>query len=598
MKLWLPAVAASFAALGCHGVAAPLDTTPGPPAAATGTTGHTGSVQPMPSGDTAASPHTAAPEPTGHTGGHTGDVPDPTGHTGTLPHDTAQPTGGFVDITVAAGLSRRQLIPGPTVPNDCFDVAGTSGGAAVGDVDGDGLEDLFVTRWYLPNLLYLNRGDGTFAEVGAAAGVDATTSATGALLADLDGDGDLDLAVATSRLEPFHLYVNDGTGSFADEAAARGFSAPLPLEPFETCTRAHSLSAGDPDRDGDLDLLVAQWVPSVYIGNGGAHLLVNDGAGSFTRAPQTLGPDTAAAYTAAFADVDDDAWPDVLVAADWGRSVLMRNLGGTGFADVTASTGVGTDENGMGQDIADFDGDGDLDWFVTAIRMNDPVMCATPTIGCSGNRLYRNGGAGVFSDATGDAGVRDAGWAWGARFVDLDHDGDLDLVVANGAVTQSLWPGSPDLLAVWENTGPTTPMVRVDGALGIVDPVLGRAVVTLDLEGDGDRDLFVTRSHEPPTLYRNDVATGAWLYVALDGSAPNTRGVGARVEVQAAQGGPLLRRDVHANSTFLATESAGAHFGLGTLAGPIHEVRVTWPRTGAVTTLSQVAPNQRLVVAE
>jgi len=336
------------------------------------------------------------------------------------------------------------------------DLMGHSG-LAVADVDGDGLEDLYLAQGGgLPNLLLLQNPDGTVRDVSARSAADWLDRSHGPLLADLDEDGDPDLAVGTTA--GLILMENDGTGRFA-------LRHTVPEASY-----AYSLAAADYDLDGDLDLYatryspvrgdpveeavdVPQPIPYHDAENGAPNLLLrNEGAWRFTDVTVETGLDANNrrwSFAASWADYDDDGDPDLYVANDFGRNCLYRNDGGR-FVDVAAEAGVEDVASGMSVDWADVDRDGRLDLYVgnmfssagnriTTQELFQPGASAA-TKGrfrrfARGNSLYLNRGDGTFVDATDDAGVAMGRWAWSSVFSDFDNDGWPDLVVANGFLT-------------------------------------------------------------------------------------------------------------------------------------------------------------------
>ena len=500
----------------------------------------------------------------------------------------------FVDVTTAAGLQYH---------HGYVDFAGagdleaqallTAGGVACGDYDGDGWLDLYAVRGDVgPNLLFRNRGDGTFAEVGAAAGV-AVTGARGAgpTLADVDGDGHLDLLVLGVAGTKPRLFRNRGDGTFEDVTAASGLSA---------VGESFSAALGDYDRDGDLDLFVSHWGTRLAA-DARDHLWRNDGSGRFTNvtaaaglptfASPVLHPELDLSFTPNFADLDDDGWPDLLVAADFGASRVLRNAGDGTFTDVT--TPVISDENGMGAAVGDYDGDGRLDWFVSSIW--DPNGVAEGTWRISGNRLYRNLGDASFEDRTDQAGVRIGYWGWGSTFADLNNDGHLDLVHVNGwGPLTSPVPAEFhfDPSRVFVSNGDATFTER-SAELGIDDTGQGRGVVAFDYDRDGDLDLLVANNQGPLRLFRNDGGNaGHHLTIALRGHAANREAIGARIAISA--GGRTQVRELRAGSNFVSQDPAEAHFGLGSVTS-IDELRVRWP-DGSSTVEQGVAVDRRLVL--
>ena len=527
------------------------------------------------------------------------------------PPPPVDPPPGFTVVTEAAGLA---LDPGPfhippfCVVDDVDDVDELGdfciperflGAAAAGDYDGDGFPDLYLTTIDGPDRLMRNRGDGTFEDVTAAAGLDQPRATGGVAWADVEGDGDLDLVLTVLGAPRNYLYVNDGTGWFEEQGIERGVAVETGAVHL-----GMGIGVGDYDLDGWLDLFVADWHPDDPLGNSIDHnrLLRGMGAaapGSFEDVTEAMGIELRAlapivdakagsyGFAPAFVDLDDDGWPELTLAADFGTSRLWWNEGGVAFTDTTFASGLGTERNGMGSTFGDYDGDGDLDWFVSAID--------TPKFPWLGNRMYRNEGGRLFTDVTDLLDLRHGGWGWGAAFLDLEHDGDLDLALAAG------WPSTPyanDPVKVWRNDGPDGPWPDRAPALGVIFARQGRGLLPFDYDRDGDLDLLVIANTEIPALYRNDLATGHWLVVEVVGQAPNTRSLGARVRVQAHEGGGWQVREIGVGSHFFGQQEPLAHFGLGDDEAPLHRVEVTWPATGQQVVLEGVARDQRLVVVE
>ncbi|MCP3979125.1 MAG: VCBS repeat-containing protein [bacterium] len=336
-------------------------------------------------------------------------------------------------------------------------------GIAVGDVDGDGLEDLYVCdEGGLPNRLYLQQPDGTLKDASAAAGVDWLERTYSALIVDLDNDGDQDLAVATyPRLL---LAENDGAGKFKLRAK------------MAVAEEAYSLSAADYDGDGDLDLYACTYggrgpgaagedqlrdedaavgVPVPYhdANNGAPNaLLRNDGDFRFVDATEGSGLDTnnmRFSFAASWEDYDNDGDADLYVANDFGRNSLFRNDGGK-FVDVAAEAGVEDIATGMSVSWGDYDRDGWIDLYVGNMYSsagnriafqrnfgpgltNEAVTHLQRT--ARGNTLFANQGDGTFRDVSDESGATMGRWAWSSNFADLNNDGWLDLVVANGFLT-------------------------------------------------------------------------------------------------------------------------------------------------------------------
>jgi hypothetical protein len=325
-------------------------------------------------------------------------------------------------------------------------------GLAVGDANGDGLDDLYVCQpGGLPNLLFLRQPDGTALDSSRDAGVDWLDASRSALFVDLDGDGDQDLVVEADPV--LLLMENDGAGNFA-----------LKLEASAPSTT--SLSAADADLDGDLDLFACGYmlpdeeerIPIPYhdANNGRRNtFLRNDSEGdawAFTDATAEVGLDRnnrRYSFSAVWEDYDDDGDPDLYVANDFGRNNLYRNDAGQ-FVDVAGEAGVEDMAAGMGVTWADADLDGRMDLYVSNMyssaggrityqrrfqeAASDDVR-ASYQRHARGNTLFRNLGDGTFADVSLAAGATMGRWAWGSLFTDFQNDGLPDLVVPNGFVT-------------------------------------------------------------------------------------------------------------------------------------------------------------------
>jgi enediyne biosynthesis protein E4 len=501
--------------------------------------------------------------------------------------------------TVAAGFSGINHLqhPGPAPGGAGFL---RTGGAAAGDFDNDGWVDLFVTRLNNRPLLYRNNeGNGTFTDVAVAAGFTSTLPANGPAWGDIDNDGDKDLYVTSTGGNRFYMYVNDGNGHFTEQAVQRGAAVEGEFR------YGQSVTYGDYDGDGYLDIHTTDW--GVDISQSNSRLLRNLGAanpGYFEDVTAAAGLDVyrpsqfygapsdnnAYRHTSTFSDIDRDGHPDLLIAGDFKTSQLFWNNGDGTFTDGTLAAGVGSDEDGMGTTVGDFDGDGRLDWFITAL-----VDVPGQTDDHSGNRLFRNNGDRTFADHTDLAGVRDSGWSWGTTFLDHDNDRDLDLFVTNG------WNPSlpfPDQSHIYANHNGV--FTDVSAAAGVTDTGQGRGLLSLDYDNDGDLDVFIVNHGAKPILYRNDGGNANdWLKIKVEGTVSNRDGIGAFITVDpdVAVIGDEIVREVNAGSNFLSQSELTAHFGLGPNAGTVDSISIIWP-SGAVQQLSDVSANQILNVVE
>jgi len=514
------------------------------------------------------------------------------GGSGSSGDSTAPPPGGgasatFTDVTIVAGLDYTQAIPGSDLGSG---PAYFTGGAAVGDYDGDGWADLYVTRYDNFDILYRNLGNGTFEDVTNSTGIARGHFSNGAGWADIDNDGDLDLYVTTvdpANLRRGYLYINQGDGSFVEDAVNRGAQA--------LTFNGQSIGFGDFDRDGWLDMIVDEWD---FERSRGRSRLLRNNAGSFSDASALIDTDGLRAFTSAFVDMNNDNWPDLAVTADYGDSRYFINNGGQEFLLALDSNLTARHANDMGAALADYDRDGDIDWFMTGITKT------------GGNSLFVNNGDDTFDEISDTLGITDSAWGWGTAFIDFDNDGDLDLVTTAGVSVPEehlqgivnpgeLYDYNTDPMRFWVNN--QGQFVESSAALGLTDKRQGKALVTFDYDKDGDLDIFVVNNADQPALYRNDsVNTNDWIRIDVVGTVSNRDGIGTKVTLRYGPGPDEMQyAEVMASGVFLGQHDKTLHFGLGTKAanGQVAEIEVRWP-SGAVQLLTNVDVNQTVVVAE
>lgn len=539
---------------------------------------------------------------------------------------TPVPAGAtvFADVTDAAGLVYIQdtLRPnGSCLLGSMCAAERQTGGVAAADYDNDGFIDLYVTRLNAPDILFRNLGNGRFEDRTREAGLhEFDLRSNGAVWFDSDNDGDLDLYVTTVADTRFYMFVNDGRGRFTEEAVGRGAAVNSAYQHI-----GYSVAVGDYDRDGWLDLHINEWGSSLLLDGLPSHarLLRNRGPAApghfedvtveagvaledvqsqLDRDPisPSLGPPKGPfAFASTFVDLDSDGWPDLAIASDNGHSRLFWNNGDGTFTDGTLSAKVGTDKSGMGSTFGDYDGDGDLDWFVTAIYAEFDLCegkhCDIRK--ATGNRLYRNEGGRLFSDVTDVAGVRNGGWGWGAVFLDYDNDGDLDLAMVGGMHhSDDLSESELDYPRLWQNDGNGS-MTEIARGVGLGQRSAAKGLIALDYDDDGDLDLFVVNNAGSPSLYRNDGGnTNSWLRIRLVDDKSNSTPIGATIEVTPKTGGRSQIRQMGVSSHFLGQSELVAHFGLGAHESTVDTVTITWPVSGEVIVLRDVPARATVIV--
>ena len=482
------------------------------------------------------------------------------------------PVPQFVDVAPLMGLdfvgSVGPLFPELTALDHQLMQRNMGNGAAVGDYDEDGDLDVYL----LAQLGYSNRLYQNTLDLGIKGFADVTdlTPAVAdlghsrvAFFADLDNDGDLDLLLinddnGTPSVSPSKILRNDGAGTFTDATAGSGF------RPVGYLRAGAALA--DYDRDGLLDIYVTNWGYSTSGGTdfpGSNRLFRNLGDLRFEDVTASANPQalTKSSFSAIFKDFDGDLYPDLYVAVDGDSDEFYRNR--AGFLEVaTGVVGTTHDGNDMGIACADFDDDGDLDVYTTNIHDPSGVLGRFPGM----NAFYVNQmdatGSVEFVDEAVERGVEDTYWGWGVEFLDVENDGDLDIVAVTGFddwIENSFLPNplyqTPGVLFVNDGTGRFTRLIGTD----LDQPDDSRALIAFDYDRDGDQDILITNLEQPVRLLENvSDNAGHWLTVALH---PDSKAIGATVF--ATVGGKTMRRDVIAGRSYLAGTPSEVHFGLG-----------------------------------
>lgn len=471
-------------------------------------------------------------------------------------------------------------------------VESTGGGAALIDVDNDhDLDAFLVSGPGSSHRLYLNGGRGRFRDASKAFGLTETREGwgQGVCAGDYDNDGWTDLFVTYWGQNS--LLHNDRGNRFVE----RAHSAGLDQDRKRYNTGCAFL---DYDRDGDLDLFVANYLrfdfettpkpgdnPYCYYRNvpvlcgprglpfDSNILYRNDGDGTFTDVSKASGIADARRHYAlgvVVTDIDNDGWPDIYVACDRTASLLFWNQGDGTFAEEAMFRGAALDENGMalsgmGAAAADYDRDGWIDLF----RTNFSDERAT---------LYRNRSDGEFDEATAAAGMahntRFVGW--GAAWLDADNDARLDLIQVNGHVFPEVDELEGDLryrersIFYWQRENGKFADYSAKAGPGIGERNTARGAAVGDVDCDGLVDVLINNQDAPPALLMNQSRyAGHWIQVRLEGTDANRSAIGARVSI-----GDQMR-EVRGGTGYLSQNPLTVHFGLSTATEV--DIRVLWP---------------------
>ncbi|MDE0185685.1 MAG: CRTAC1 family protein [Candidatus Poribacteria bacterium] len=525
----------------------------------------------------------------------------------------------FDDVTAESGIGFRH-VNGAKGDYHLPETIGSGG--AFFDYDTDGDLDLYLVNsgdltgtdsdGTYTSVLYRNNGNGTFTDVTDAAGVgNSGNYGMGAACGDYDNDGDPDLYVTNFGANV--LYQNNADGTFTDVTETAGVGDAL---------WGTSATFFDYDRDSYLDLYVANYVLyslDVPYRRCGVHgirthchpknfdgapdrLYRNNGDGTFTDATQAAGfggiggPHSGKGLGVVTADFNNDGEPDVYVANDDTPNFLFYNNGDGTFTETGLLAGCafsfdGVAQAGMGVDAGDFNGDGNLDIFVTNLSHET-------------NALYRNNGDGTFSDIVYEANLGKESYlfvGFGTRFFDYDNDGYSDIFIANGHIIEAIAQVT-DVLTyaqrnqLFHNNGDGTftevsfesgPYFRREG--------VSRGAIFGDYDNDGDTDIVVAQSNQPAELLRNEGGNRRnWVRIKLVGTASNRDGIGARVTVTA--GSESQMQEVRTGLSYLSSNDPRVLFGLGDNTR-IDRLEIRWP-SGIVQALENLEVNREIVVVE
>lgn len=500
----------------------------------------------------------------------------------------------FVDVTEASGI-KFVHDAGPT--GTYFMPQQVGSGGAFFDANGDGRLDIYLLQNGGPkgpkNVLYLQTADHKFEDASAGSGLDIPGNCMGVAIGDANNDGKPDVFV--TLYDGVKLFLNQGGGKFQDITKQSGVSNP-----------AWSTSAAffDYDRDGRLDLVIVSYVdydptwvcygmsdrrdycaPRTFKGRVSRlfHNETKDGLVRFADVTEASGfslvPGPGLGVVCA--DFDGDGWPDVFIANDGAANRLWMNQKNGTFKEEAVQRGIalnlmGIAQAGMGIALGDVDGDGLFDIFVTHLTEET-------------HTLWKQGPRGLFTDVTGNSGLiapTGRGTGFGALLADFDHDGALDLAIANGHVRYRMPSADQSLGPFWSDYGDHNQIYRGDGRGKFADfsrrnpdiskrLTVSRSVIRGDFDGDGAQDLLIVSVAAPARLYRNVAPNrGHWLEVRAVDPKLNRDAYGAEIRLHF--GSQTRTAWLHPAESYLGSSECVAHFGLGDI-NRVDRIVVSWP---------------------
>jgi len=510
-------------------------------------------------------------------------------------------------------------------------------GVAAGDINNDNLIDLFFTGNFVGNRLYLNKGNFRFEDISEEAGISGfDTWSNGVTMADVNGDGFLDIYVANStdrrqRFRKNYLFMNNGDLTFKEQA-----------DDYGVADHAYSTHSAflDYDKDGDLDLFSLNHSVDEFalfsedflgIRNGrepwyGQKLYQNDGS-RFTEVTKSAGIYNSAlnfGLGVAVADFNGDHWPDIYVCNDYYEKdyFYINQKDGT-FRECMEEYFRYISLSSMGCDAADINNDGHIDLFTLDMLPEDHYeqklvegpdnyerLSIREKVGfyyqTTRNMLQLNCEGTHFTEIGQYAGPYATNWSWSPLLCDFDQDGFKDLFISNGygknvthmdvldlnvEETLKRREGKPamdimDFLALIPETELSNYMYKNQGDLtftyegadwGFTHPTLSNGATYADLDNDGDMDLVISNVNDYAHVYRNNAESlnaNHYLKIKLDGSGKNTRGIGARIDLYC--GDQLYTQEAYPSRGYMSSVDHNLVFGLGT-ASVIDRLVITWP---------------------
>jgi len=540
--------------------------------------------------------------------------------------DNIAETQAFVDVTKAAGFTHVHHKPylDPKLDRIMSWMVSVGAAAAAGDFDNDGLVDLYVTDSHKgePNHLYRNNGDGTFVDVASQAGVaeninDDSGTSMDCVWGDYDNDGNLDLFVVKWGRDV--LFHNNGDGTFTN-VTAKAFRNEK-NEQGSPWANGNAATWVDYNGDGLLDIYVGNYFAPVDLWhlkhtrimhddfekarNAGKNALFhNNGDGTFTDVGAKLKLDDPGwTLSVGHGDINNDGWPDIYCANDFGTDQLFLNKGDGTFSNITELAFGEDTKKGMNVDFGDVDNDGWLDIYVTNITTAEYLR--------EGNMLWHNAvsdenGVPIFMDIAVETVTHEGGWGWGAKFFDFDNDADLDIMAVNGFITAGKenywydlaswtvtgqdvadaknWPiigdrsfSGNEATRLWRNDGHQR-FTEIAARAGVDNRHDGRGVVLFDYDNDGDLDIYLANQGTAPVFFRNDIGgSGHWLGLQLIGrpeAGSNRDAIGARVTVVTSTGQQI--RELEGGNSYSGQSDRRVYFGLGDDMF-INTLEIRWP---------------------
>lgn len=515
------------------------------------------------------------------------------------------------------------------------------GGVSIGDINNDGLPDIYFTGNKVPNKLYLNKGNLVFEDISDTAGVAGDNRwYTGSTMADVNNDGYLDIYVSVSRYASEginQLFINNGDNTFTESAQEYGIA--------DSSTSIQS-TFFDYDNDGLLDLFVANY-PIVKVSMGNAyyyekmrlnsfensgHLYHNNGDGTFTDMTDKAGVRNFGLTLGLIAnDFNNDGYKDLYLSNDFNvPDYLYQNNGDGTFTEISKSAMRHTAMFGMGIDGGDFNNDGQIDLLQVDMTAEDYKRSKTNMASMSPETFYEGvelgfnyqymqntlqlnngvdkGGTPSFSDISRFAGMATTDWSWGTIFADFNNDGLKDVFISNGVKRDvnhndtnekynvispfgapkkkdfRLLPSTPIANYAFQNNGDYS-FTNTTVPWGFDEKGFSNGFAVADLDNDGDLDLVINNIDTPASIYSNQGTKGShFIKVKLEGPKENPFGLGAKVSVRTDSTEQF--QELTLTRGYQSSTEPIVHFGLGQ-ANRIDELKVIWPN-GNIQLLSGI----------